>query len=547
MRHTIQFSAALALLVGIPAMAQNLNPVVEVTNMYEQAATGIEKPLQQMAVPDSLLKFNLDMDYEVRTTPYRGAYEFNPYLVQLRTAPRSYEEQTLFLRLGAGYGFHPELDAVWSPVKKDNFRVNLYGRHQGYFGHYRNIAIDNDYYFRGDGTLYGGADALSSVGVNTLYGWDKGMLTADIHYRNIFSSDAFQETAHHIAALQARVQSAPQTSFYYNVGVQARHLVREGLKETYLLSDGGLGANLRRSQLRLDYQVEGVFTGEGQAGELSLIPRYVFQAGSFSLNLGLKASFPFRSDEYFYPTHDHYLFPDVYVDYQVIPESFVLQASVTGGNQLETYGSLLEGNHFLPSFLRTALDFEAETVHVSAGIRGNIAERMHYNVNGGYAFRANALEWGYGYDTSWASSYPSAGRASYSLFYADAKAGWTSERLDADVHLRYQRTTLSSDYIFAPPAFTAQFKFLYNWGGRIKAGVDLHAATERVLQLPEGNTDVQLHIPGYADLGLYGEYGFTRRMAAWIRVGNLLNMEVQRTLFHAERGIYFSIGAQYSF
>ena len=548
MKHAIQFSAALALLLGIPATAQNLNPVVEVTNIYEQAATGIEKPVQQMAVPDSLLKFNLDMDYEVRTTPYRGAYEFNPYLVQLRTAPRSYEEQTLLIRLGAGYGFHPELDAVWSPVKKDNFRLNLYGRHQGYFGQYRNISLDTEHYFRGDGTFYSGADARTSVGVNGLYAWNEGMLTADVHYRNLFASDAFQEKAHHIAALQARVQSAPQTAFYYNVGLQARHLFREGFKETYLLSDGGVGANLRRSQIRLDYQVEGVFTGEGRVGALSLIPRYVFQTGGFRLNLGLKASFSFRSDDYFYPTRGNALFPDVYVDYQVVPESFVLQASVTGGNQLETYGSLLERNHFLPSFLRSALDFETESVHVSAGVRGNVSERVHYNVNAGYAFRANALEWGYAYDTSWSSSYPSAGRANYGLFYADAKAGWSSERLDADVHLRYQHSTLSSDYLFAPPALLAQFKFLYNWGGRIKAGFDLDAATERVLQLPEGQTAaVPLHVPGYADLGLYGEYGFPRRLAAWLRVGNLLNMEVQRTLFHAEKGIWFSVGAQYSF
>ena len=547
MKHTIQLSTVL-LLAGMAASAQNFNPVVEVTNTYEQAATGIDKPAQVMAVPDSLLKFNLDMDYEVRTTPYRGAYEFNPYLVQLRPAARFYEEQTLFLRLGAGYGFHPQLDAVWSPVKQDNFRLNLYARHQGYFGPYRNIVRDSGNYFRSNGELYGGTDANTAVGLNALYGWNAGTLTADVHYRNLLSADAWQETSHHIASLQARVQSSPQTDFYYNVGAQLQYLTRENFRETHLLSDGGIGANLRRSQLRLDYLAEGVFTGEGSAVKVDLIPRYMFQVGDLHLNLGLKASFIFRSDEYFYPSRGSVLFPDVYLDYYVIPESFVLQAAVTGGNELETYGKLLDGNHFLPAFLRIPLDVSTETVNVSAGIRGNISQRVHYNVKGGYAFRSNALAWGYAYDTE-KNALPGAGRSSYGLFYADALAGWISERLEADVHLRYQYARITGDTLFSPPAFTAQARLLYNWGGRIKAGADLDASTERIIYFdPKANPGgVEYHVPAYADLGLYGEYGFTRKLAAWLRVGNLLNMEVQRTLFHAERGIYFSVGVQYSF
>ena len=51
MRHPILLSVAL-LFAGIAVSAQNLNPVVEVTNTYEQAATGIEKPDQTIAVPD---------------------------------------------------------------------------------------------------------------------------------------------------------------------------------------------------------------------------------------------------------------------------------------------------------------------------------------------------------------------------------------------------------------------------------------------------------------------------------------------------------------
>ncbi|MBR5064205.1 MAG: hypothetical protein IKX05_05750, partial [Bacteroidales bacterium] len=138
MRHPILLSVAL-LFAGIAASAQNLNPVVEVTNTYEQAATGIEKPDQTIAVPDSLLRFNLAMDYEMRTTPSKGAYEFNPYLVELKPMPRYTGEGTLLVRVGAGYGLHPEADIVWSPVKANNFRLNLYANHHSYFGKYRTM------------------------------------------------------------------------------------------------------------------------------------------------------------------------------------------------------------------------------------------------------------------------------------------------------------------------------------------------------------------------------------------------------------------------
>ena len=84
-----------ALLVSAVAGAQNLNPVVEVTNVYAREATGIEKPEQLLPLPDSVFKFNLDFDYSVKSTPYKGAYEFNPYLVQMRPSARLSREHCL--------------------------------------------------------------------------------------------------------------------------------------------------------------------------------------------------------------------------------------------------------------------------------------------------------------------------------------------------------------------------------------------------------------------------------------------------------------------
>ena len=53
MKKTLILSA---LLVSAAATAQNLNPVVEVTNIYAREATGIEKPEQLRALPDSVFR-----------------------------------------------------------------------------------------------------------------------------------------------------------------------------------------------------------------------------------------------------------------------------------------------------------------------------------------------------------------------------------------------------------------------------------------------------------------------------------------------------------
>ena len=77
---------------------------------------------------------------------------------------------------------------------------------------------------------------------------------------------------------------------------------------------------------------------------------------------------------------------------------------------------------------------------------------------------------------------------------------------------------------------------MYNWKKRIYAGVDCAFATKRNVDL-EG-----ISIPGYADLGISAEYAMNRKLSLWLRGGNLLNMEIQKNIFFAEKGINFTAG-----
>ena len=102
----IYFASAVLVMSASVSFGQNFNPTVEVTNTYHGNPSEAHKPLLEMNVPDSLLRFDLDFDYEVFNKPYQGAYSFKPYMLDMRPAKDAWRGRKLFLKAGAGYSFH---------------------------------------------------------------------------------------------------------------------------------------------------------------------------------------------------------------------------------------------------------------------------------------------------------------------------------------------------------------------------------------------------------------------------------------------------------
>ena len=76
--------------------AQNLDPTVEISRAYEGKILDANKPLREMTVPDSVSTFRLDFDYSVFDKPYKGAYDFNPYLMNMRPSETVEQQQTFY-------------------------------------------------------------------------------------------------------------------------------------------------------------------------------------------------------------------------------------------------------------------------------------------------------------------------------------------------------------------------------------------------------------------------------------------------------------------
>ena len=549
----------ISLLAACTALsAQNLNPVVEVTNVYAREATGIEKPNQLLAVPDSVYKFDLDFDYSVKSTPYKGAYEFNPYLVQLRPSARLSGEQTLYLKAGAGFRLHPEVDFVWNPLRTKNFRLDLYASHNSYIGHYRNIVVGENS-IDWDGTMQAGTgiNSKTTAGANFWAAFKGGEFTADLQYRHLLAADV----AHHRGQGQFRLQNAPGSRFLYSLGSRLAYLGGGNQKEFHTVSDLMMGYRFGGgSSFRVMLGAETVsfpYDGESElAAKFDVAPHYAFNKGRWNLDLGVKVAFMTRSVETIYPYKPGFIFPDVNISFRA-SDAVVLQVSATGGDRLTTYDSLLDDNPYLGAF-SWHRDVIVNRFNVNAGLRGSIGGRFSYDIKGGFKWVDNAYGWSYFYlPSNFASSaYIPQDEVEYMLiptmayveplrtFYVEGRLAWVSEHWDilASAYYGYtQKPELVGEVannVLIPPAFTTRDHLFYKWGGRIKVGATLEARSKL-----RGRTG----IPAYQDLGIQADYAFSRHMAAWLKLGNLLNQTIQRTPFYAEAGIYGSVGVKLTF
>jgi hypothetical protein len=575
-------ATALAAAVTALAYGQNLNPTVEVTNAYESGAAAIAKPAQQMAVPDSVTRFNLDFDYSVFEKPYQGAYEFSPYYVQLKPAPKVSTTEKFYLRAGAGFTLHPELDLVWTPIQQEKYRLNVYATHHSYFGRYHKMQSayqDNVVTFEKSGEKVNGYLADTKAGVDGAYGWDGGVATLDIGYRQRMADNAYHYQKMGGIEAKGRVRSLPsdEPHFLYDAAVKYHfmnsdlsHMDRftQDISESAFNLDGTFGPVLDENhRFLVDMDLDlARYRGDktGYTGLLSATPKYQFEADRWRLSLGVKVAAIIYSDEFdlweeAYRHKSGTVFPDVHVDYHLLDDRLILQASATGGDRFNSFS----GRFFSRPFTYDgAFGHSTERIRAMIGARGNIASRFRYDFQAGYARWAHAAMDGFFLGDYTVSGgilpvLPAQYEQSFNLAFAELDYGWKSESVTVDGKMAYRWTNikecLDDGGVFAPAAFTGFIRPAYNWGDRFKVGLDAEWSTARRLGIAADGTlimtgsNIGYRIPGWVDLGLFAEYRFTHNFGFWAKGGNLLDQVVQRTPLVAEAGMYFTAGIVLNF
>lgn len=584
MRKIYLVSAAMLMTAAV-SFGQNFNPTVEVTNTYQGNASEVHKPLLGMNVPDSLLRFDLDFDYEVFEKPYQGAYSFKPYMLNMRPAKDAWRGRQLYLKAGAGYTLHPQFEFVFSPEQSGPFQMSVYASHKSYFGNYHEIKPelqDGLYRMKKSGGKFGGYDALTSAGFDGRYNWDRTILSFGIGYYGLAAKDSVMSRSYNAFDFNARVRSNndSESYFLYDIGLRGR-VANDGLdyksfsfpdgvtvdkqNENWALLDGLVGPVVNNSRsILVGFEAESASYSrfyDGNIGRVALIPSYRFKSGRWNLNLGVKLEFMFRNDADTLSFgkmgggKGQIVYPDAHISFAA-GGNVALYADATGGSRLNTYSSQISENHHLnPSFLvapvyeliTPLVDNTVEKVNARIGVRGSAASSFQFDVNGGVGLYGNALMES-GLFTAGGDLVPALAYSDYNLIYANALVGLRTGRVKIDADFRYRGVSFpDNDALnlgFTLPKYSGGVRASYDISSRLYAGINVEAASWRDGKCASVASEdiLDVRVPGYVDLGVNCGYKFNRKWTLWLESGNLLCQTIQRTPFYAEKGPWVTAG-----
>lgn len=558
------------------AAGQNLDPTVEVNRAYEGKLMEVHKPALKMAVPDSVLRFDLDFDYSVFENPYEGAYEFKPYAMELQPVERAADNAKFYLKAGAGYRLHPILDLVWAPLSEGPFKMNVHASNRSYIGAYRIIADPQPEFTEGPVEIgrkdkrssYGdNYDVLSVAGVDGRYDWEECAGYFDLSYYGLQQKDGLHKRSYDGLDAGLRFRSKNPDSFLtydlradYRLGFDKMIGTDERLKENVIGVAADLGMQLNEGQkmlFELGVDVNS-YSGNISSGvaRFTVVPHYVFGSGPWNFDLGVRVAAIVRTgtpDSLMYRTvPGQIVYPDVNVSYEVIQDMMKAYFKVGGGAGLNSYASLLSKNHHFDMDYGRGhwglLDNTVERVSAAVGLKGRVGARMDYDFRMGYSLYANeafesiaVLGARNGGELRYV---PGMGYASCQKLFAALDWNWSYESFRFDGSLLCSPWTgLDAPGMFAPAILAGDVAFAYNWNRRLYAGVDCQFSTFRKGSVLYSDGFSQAaKVPGYADLGLNLEYRTSSSLSVWLRGGNLLDMTIQRNLLYAEDGVYFTAG-----
>lgn len=564
--------------------AQNIDPTVNVTKTYEGKLVEIAKPSVGMEVPDSVMKFNLDFEYSVNNNPFKGAYEFIPYLQDIKPVDKEGKLPQLMLRLGAGYGLHPEFDLVWSPRFKKDFKMSVYATHRSYFGKYHSITLSGGKLTK-DGNSYKGWDAYSNVGVDGRYDYKGGSFTFDASYTALNTKDKVLERNSNGLDISARARSVMdhKSYLYYDVAMDYSFMsekVNGGLCSHAFAFDATLGPvfNFDHAVL-LDVNIDvASYSGflNSAAADISLVPQYRYRDGRWDVKAGLNIEFLSRPKNA--PREGMYLmnskkgqvvYPDVKVSFAALPEFLNIYTVVKGGADINPYKSLLARNHWLtPGLMLDSfskdfsemyggggfIDNTIERVNASIGLEGNIAHLVSFDLFGGYALYGNMPLDAIGAYHLLLAKYLDAPHTAlaYSacnMAYVGLKADMSMEMLDVHADLLYRWTNVFKKRVraFELSPFAGDVQVRYNWKHKVYAQVACEWALARrghtLMKVDvDGSHLAPVTVPGWADLSLGVSYSALPWLNVWAKGGNLAAMTIQRTPLYAEKGANFTLG-----
>jgi len=502
--------------------AQGIDASVQVTNEFESSVPDMNKMNIAMSVPDTLRRFDYNFDYSGFDKPFKGVYEFSPYSVLVKPESSEYDGRKMFLRAGAGYTLHPELDFVWSPLAGEKFALNVFATSDGYL-----LSSPRKNH-----------DLSDKVGVDMRWTRSRCILDFSLSHEGVYSAEDEGYSLYNSGLASFRVRSTSDCAhFIYDISVRYRYGADAisfsdwNLQQNHNARiDGSIGPVIRgKYRLLVDFTLMGdVLKGalDTKSAFLSATPHMVFLLGKVSLDAGVKLDY----------SRMFTLSPSVKASVMLGNKTKAF-AGFTAGQIFNTYSDYKAANHHYQIFWHSCLGgsnystVSKNPLNIYLGLDGHAGSHFQYCFKGGYAVYA---------DLPLVSSF------SYSRYeyvkvrmpYGNVTMGWKSERFDANLNADLRLAKVPDDaMVYGLPCYDVDFKGRYNWSKRFYLGLSFACSgAMKAYGMLEEST------PAWYDLGVSLEYRLNTRFSLWAKGGNLLGSEIRRNPLYVEKGRYGTLG-----
>ena len=577
MKKIVLYFSALLLTCGLSA--QSLDPTVRVTGTYRGSVATEDLPQEEVALPDSVAVFDTRFDYSVFEKPYKGSYEFMPYLPDLRPQKQESHRNHLYLRAGAGFTLHPELDFCWEPEVGDScLNLSIYTNHRSYLGRYQAYLWDVDQEI----ACKDGFESLTHAGVRGRYDFENVYLHWDAAYKGFHGGDGdspvrtFDTRGFNLAkadlALQSSAHQTGKVYYAFGLGLDYARANERGNGEDrwHRYVDNGcfalngkvgdmisekhgfefdfeLGLLLSRSS---HYAVQELYNSNAQL--FSVTPHYLLELEKFELDLGAKVAYVARDKQTWnYGSRQQIFYPDVKIAYDPWNRWATFFLKATGGIRPNSYEDMLRLNPHFSNFYTgggVLLDNTVENLRLALGVEGKIASRFTYDVELGYRICGSAPMEMLSPSSIIGLWRPDMGFTSFRSLFGTIGASYRAEFLDIQAHALFQSTyglregAPGLPYFNLPP-FVLDFRAVYNWKRRIFVGLSLDAQGGRLAvgQDALGNS-FSAGIHPFWNLGAQLSYVISPEWTVWLKGENLLFQPVQRYVGYAQKGAWGSVG-----
>ena len=512
--------------------AQNINPEVQVTNEYQTRLNDVSKQGPAMVIPDSLLRFDYHFDYSVFDSPYKGAYEFSPYSVTITPDPKPYDGRKLYVSGGAGYTLRPELDVVWAAVDSKRFALNVFGSAKGFMGNYRDV-VPFSFDLRKD-NLYQGWDFRTAVGLDSRFRLGKVGFHAELGYDGVYTGhEVYHRDNCHAPYAQLSFGYDTENVFSFAGAAEYRY-VYDWLNGLEPVHDHEVQAALNisarpRDDYRINTDINFVTNNYYTAGHIR--PHAIFQLGVFDIDAGMRLGWV--GDKF--SAH-----PDITAKVHLLKDYLQIYAGAQGQDHYTMYWQYKNNaHHYYINYAAPRPVIEVADLYL--GVDGHTDFGFQYDVKAGYRFLQDAPFWSIDDRGLECLTFHECG-----MFHADLALSWASERfnLDGNVHLVKIPEGVPAD-VFEPALVRGTLKGGYNWKKRIYAGLSVDMSTDSKAVSGSVNPIYPI-IPGYVNVGVWGEYRLSKRLSFWLKGYNLLNHEVRVSPLYSEAGPSVIVGATFS-